>query len=260
MSLFRRLLLVLGLNVVPIAGITLASWGSATAMASYWFESLLGVILISIRIAAHRRITRKQGHYRAQLNSAGAGRTGTPAKTSKTTFLAEYLTTGLVFSLAHGFFLAFFSLVTRQTPDIEALRTGIGVIATLQLVGFAFDMLGLRERPFAWVKHLAQASLGRIVLIHLALIAGVALAAIFAKNDLFLLPFAGLKLLADLGGVFRFGVREDTVPGWLPGVVDKLKPGDSFEAYLARERERERVQAQVDEVAVPAGSSGHRSK
>ncbi len=260
MSLLRRLLLTLGLNAVPIAGITIASWGSATAMASYWIESLIGVVLISIRIAAHRRSTRKQGHYRAQLNSGGTVRIGSSTHAGKTTFLAEYLTTGLVFTLAHGFFLAFFALVTRQIPDPEALRTGIGAIATLQLLGFAFDMLNLRERPFAWVKHLAQVSLGRIVLIHLALIAGVALAAIFAKNDLFLLPFAVMKLLADLAGVFRFGVREDAVPGWLTGFINKLKPGAGFEAYLASERERERAQGLVDEAVAPAGPTGRRSK
>lgn len=259
MSLLRRLLLTLGLNAVPIAGITIASWGSATAMASYWFESLLGVFLISIRIAAHRRSTRKQGHYRAQLNSGGTVRVGSPTHTGKTTFLAEYLTTGLVFTLAHGFFLAFFAFVTNQTPDLEALRTGIGAIATLQLVGFAFDMLNLRERPFAWLRHLAQLSIGRIVLIHLALIAGVALAAIFAKNDLFLLPFAVMKLLADIAGVLRFGVREDVVPGWLPGVMNKLKPGGDFEAYLASERERERAQALIDEAAAPERSTGRKS-
>ncbi len=259
MPLLRRVLLALGLNAVPIAGITLASWGSATAMASYWFESLLGVLLVGIRIAAHRRITRKQGHYRAHLNS-GAATTGARANASKVTFLAEYLTTGLVFTLAHGFFLAFFMLVTRLPPDLDALRTGISVTAALLLIGFAFDMLGLRERPFAWVKHLAQASLGRIVLIHLALIAGVAQAAIFAKNDLFLLPFAGLKLLADLGGVFRFGVREDTVPERLTVTIDKLKPGGDFEAYLASERERERMQALVDEAVAHTNPTGRRSK
>jgi hypothetical protein len=68
-----------------------------------------------------------------------------------------------------------------------------------------------------------------------------------------------MKLLADIAGVLRFGVREDVVPGWLPGVMNKLKPGGDFEAYLASERERERAQALIDEAAAPERSTGRRS-
>ena len=55
----RRLLPAVGINGVPIAGVFLAGWDGATALSLYWWENLIGSVLIALRILVHRVLTRK---------------------------------------------------------------------------------------------------------------------------------------------------------------------------------------------------------
>ena len=68
----------------------------------------------------------------------------------------------------------------------------------IQLVGFAWDARMLAERPFAWIKTLAQRSLGRVVLVHLAILGGMFLTASRPHPERFFLVFGVLKLVTDL--------------------------------------------------------------
>src|SRR5437660_1381164 len=95
-----RLLIAIGINAVIIWGVGWEGWSGATALTVYWFENLFGSILVAVRIAIHRWLTRKRGHFRAQL-----GVTTTGPKGGFDSFLSEFLAGSLAFTLGHGVFL-----------------------------------------------------------------------------------------------------------------------------------------------------------
>ena len=78
----RRLVPLVGVNAVPVAGVFLAGWDGATALSLYWWENLIGSLLIALRIVVHRALSRKRGHWRLQIsleaNGAGVDRAAGP--------------------------------------------------------------------------------------------------------------------------------------------------------------------------------------
>jgi hypothetical protein len=266
------LLRVLGLNAVPIGGVMLAGWSTGTGLALYWCETLLGTATNALRIALHRRFTGKRGHYRGQLgveiNPGKAGeseprareaRRPRRAKTQWRSFLTEYLVGSLVFTFAHGLFLVLIlGAVVKSWPTRDDMLYGLAGIALFQVGGVAFDLLSLRQWPFARLKREVQSAMGRVVLVHLAIIFGMALVVWLEKPGSFFWVFGGLKTLSDIGGLFaaRSGVQATSSgapPKWAKSVVAKLAPGEDFDVYWQRESEREQREAAADEEVMPAG-------
>src|SRR6185295_3720279 len=54
---------LVGLNSVPVVGVLAVGWSDGTALALYWCESVLGALLVALRIRLHRKATNKRGHY-----------------------------------------------------------------------------------------------------------------------------------------------------------------------------------------------------
>ena len=257
---------VLGLNAVPVGGVMLAGWSTGTGLALYWCETLLGTATNALRIALHRRWTGKRGHNRGQLGvevNAGESppaarrklRSGR-AKTQWKSFLSEYLTGSLVFTLAHGLFLAIIlGAVVKSWPEKEDLLYGLAAMALFQVGGLVFDLFSLREWPFARLKVQVQSAMGRVVLVHVAIIFGMGLVIWLDKPGSFFWVFGGLKTLSDIGGLFaaRSGVAtasSGAPPKWAKSVVAKMAPGEDFDLYWQREREREQREAAEDEEVV----------
>jgi hypothetical protein len=234
MPALRQLLLALGLNVVPIAGVTLGGWSLATAMVLYWFENVINTVLMTITIFAHQRQTNKRGHwvsYTVDETRMGKRR----RRQGQMPFYKSFLMQSGLFTLVHGIFLFFFIFVTQTPIESESLRNGLIVVAGFQGLNFAFDLIGIGDRPFAWVKRVSEGMLGRVVLIHLALILGV-----FAGAQFFV-PFAVMKLLADVASVIGHTVKykeSETPPAWLTPLMNRLRPGEDFAAYWAEEHRR----------------------
>jgi len=241
---------------VPIAGFAIGGWNSATALVVYWVENVIGSLLIALRILLHQRLTHKQGHYRVQLNTTTTTRNGKARSVSyrkaNTTFLVEFLVTSILFTAAHGLFLGILLGVMQAPIDSNAVLGGVGLVAAFQLISFVIDVMSIKTRPFAWIKQVSQFALGRVVLVHLAIIAGVFLAVFLSNNAAFVVPFAALKLLSDLSNGVSMGVKgERAAPAWLIRVMDTIKPGkkpgEDFATYLVTERERGRAEAALDE-------------
>lgn len=262
------LLRVLGLNAVPVGGVMLAGWSTGTGLALYWCETLIGTATNALRIALHRRMTGKRGHYRGQLgveiNSGDSqpARRSARGKTQWRSFLTEYLVGSLVFTFAHGLFLAIIlGAFLKSWPAKQDLLYGLAGIAVFQVGGLAFDLLSLREWPFARLKVQVQSAMGRVVLVHLAIIFGMALVFWLEKPGSFFWVFGGLKTLSDIGGLVgaksgaSAGVAASPAapPKWAKRVVAKIAPGEDLDLYWQREREREAREAAEDEEVMPAG-------
>jgi len=244
-----RLLLVVVVNGIVIYGIGWAEWNGATALAVYWIETIVGGLLGAARIWLHRRWTRKKGHYRAQLGVTVGGEGNAKPINS---FFVEYLTLIIVFSVGHAVFLGFFLYgILKQHPDPVLLKQGALAVVLCQIVGFLADLSTLHTMPFAVLKRMAGASAGRVVLIQFAIIGGMFLAAMSNRNENFLIPFAILKLLADVAGAFSSLPQRKTAPRWMVRLINWIWPKTDFEQYLAAEAIKDEKQEAQDEEVMP---------
>ena len=261
------LLRVLGLNAVPVGGVMLAGWSTGTGLTLYWCETLIGTATNALRIALHRRLTGKRGHYRGQLgveiNAADSPPPRRPsrARTQWRSFLTEYLVSSLVFTFAHGLFLAIIlGAFLKSWPAKDDLLYGLAAIALFQVGSLGFDLLSLRDWPFARLKLQVQSAMGRVVLVHVAIIFGMALVFWLDKPGSFFWVFGGLKTLSDVGGLVgaKSGAQAGLAaapaapPKWAKNIVAKIAPGEDFDLVWQRERERAAREAAEDEEVVPA--------
>lgn len=256
-----RFLLPFAVNAVPAVGLFAEGWSAGTVLALYWFENLLGSVLVGLRIALHRRLTGKRGHFRPQLGVQVTSGSGSRAKEHRfRSFLSEFLTGALAFNLAHGVFLAI--LLGAVLPDVggpgagvecASLGQGAAALAALLALGFGIDLVGLRDRPFVWVRERARYALSRAVVIHMAIILGMFGTMVLAKPMAVFSVFIALKTLLDLSSSLPQWNPEQP-PGWLARAMDRLKkPGkeEDFATYWQRTREEERRTAEDDEQVGP---------
>ncbi len=251
---------LLGINAIPLAGVFVGGWSGATALSLYWWENLIGCVLVSIRLLLHRRWTRKRGYERLHLTLASRDGGGAPARPWKPgqrqrihrpgSFVREFAVAALAATVVHGLLLWFVvARVLERSPDGEALRQAVLGVAALQLAVFLFDLRGLRQRPFAWVREQAQTTLNRVTLIHLFLIVGTWVA-LKSETVTFFGPFAVLKGMADVGNLLaRSGVNLDgpEAPGWLAATMERISPGRGFAQYWRELKAEERRLAVEDE-------------
>jgi hypothetical protein len=260
----RRVLPLLGVNLVPVGGVFLADWSPATALTLYWCENLLGSLLVAARIALHRTSTGKRGHRRLQLSlhshNETAERSGRRRKRFankdgvRGSFLGEFLLVAGAGTVVHGLLLwAILRKLLESGPRSDDLRTGAIAMATMLVGGFLVDLVGIRRRPFAWIRELAQQAANRVTLIHLALIAGFWFG-VKQGGITFFGPFVVLKALAEVGtALSHVGVRVDVEqpPGWLTASMNRLRgDGADFAEHWRESREQERrLLARDEEVA-----------
>jgi hypothetical protein len=274
----RRLLPVAGANAVPVAGVFLAGWDGATALTLYWWENLVGSLLIAVRILVHRLLTRKRGHWRLQISLAahnergGGGRApqgrapqgrapqgGRGADGARPgSFLGEFLAAGLAATAVHGLML--WVVVRRllgEGPEAEQLRAGVLAVAGFQVLGLAIDLVGIRDRPFSWIRKIAETGVQRVTLVHLVVIVGWWVSLKRGGLDGFFGPFAVLKALADFGtalSILGVNVYTEEAPGWLTATMRRIAPGrGDFAEYWRGRREEERRLHERDEEVVPEG-------
>jgi len=171
-----NLLFVLPANAVPLYGVKLLGWSATTVLVLYWFENLLIAAFTCIRIAVHRKLTRKHGHWRpGQLGLLVNG------KPSQAGLLGEYATMSFVFTLAHGIFVAMIVLVVGDNYSDDAMwqfsgaqfRQGAGWIAMVLALELALDMVGIRRLSYAALKSAVQVRVGRVFVLHLTIILGM---------------------------------------------------------------------------------------
>ena len=223
----RALITALGLNAVPAAGWFLGDWSAGTTLVIYWLETLIGTLLVGMRIVLHRRIRPSQGHWAYQAPHGPE-----PHKTisSRSTYLTFFLVPALVFTLAHGVFLAVLgwmmiskTLGPEAKIDRDHLIAGLIGILLFQVADFLMDMIWLRARSFAWIERLGQIGLSRVIVIHLTIIGGMAAVMFTGANRHFFGVFIFLKTMLNASLVLPQW-KPETPPAWLSNMMDRIKP------------------------------------
>jgi hypothetical protein len=220
----RSFITALGLNAVPAAGWFLGEWSAGTMLVLYWLETLIGTLLVGIRIAIHRRLRPSKGHWDYKAPE------GQQQKTSnRSSYLAAFLVPALVFTFAHGVFLAALGgmmiandkLTAEVRIDSHNLFAGLTGILLFQVIDFVVDLIGLRDRPFAWIERLGQVSLSRVIVVHLTIIGGMAAVMFTGANRNFFGVFIFLKTMLNLSLVVPQW-KPKTPPVWLSSVMDRI--------------------------------------
>ena len=149
---------------------------------------------MALRIAEHRRLTGAAGHGRAQLGTVVTTSSGRDEQEVKfRSFLAEFLVTTMVFCAGHGFFLGFVLGFVLEGPDPEAVRQGAIAITLCHAIAVTVDRFTIANWPFAKLKDQAQRLMGRVTLVHIALVGGTWFAATSDSKDAFFSVFVWLK-------------------------------------------------------------------
>jgi Family of unknown function (DUF6498) len=219
-----RLAETLGLNSLPVVGVVAGDWSWATVLSVYWAENLIAAVLIGLRLWLHARWR--------------AGADDVPSDGLKAPGL--FLGTTLAFNLAHGLFLALvFAGLLKAWPDVATLQQAILVLFVMQGLAFGLDLWSLEQWPVARVNERADHLLGRVVLVHLSIIAGMVGYAVFDTEWAFFAVFAGFKVLSDAATLLpRAAVATDAKapPRWLTAVMRRFptQNGETFEQYWAR--------------------------
>jgi hypothetical protein len=167
-------------------------------------------------------------------------------------FLSSFLLIMLVFSAAHGVFLGFILALAppfqRAGTDFAQVRAALLPLSGFLLLGFFGDLIGIRQRPFAWIRRMRDYTLQRMVVIHLTIIFGMLAAAIFHGPSGLLAVFVVLKLLLDLNSWLPQRSPERP-PGWLARIFDRLRSPDqpTFSEFWTKERRQEQEGAEAAE-------------
>ncbi|PQP40015.1 DUF6498-containing protein [Mycolicibacterium austroafricanum] len=249
-SRIAHVVTVLAVIAVPAVGWFVEGWSGATTLVVYWFETLAGALLIAVRIVLHRRWTPRRGHYRYEPPTTNR-RSPTTAS-----FLAGFLITTLVFTAAHGLFLAVILFLANHNGqqglseiDWRSIGYGCLLIVGLLCVDLIMDVAHLRRWSFWQIELTAQRAFSRVIVVHLTLIFGLfGLMATGASSALFGI-FVALKTLAALS--FTLPQWEPSrPPEWLSRVMNRVpsaQPEKRFEESWAEDRAGERARRERNE-------------
>ena len=267
-SKLGAVVLALLINAVPLVGVLYFEWSAINVLVLYWFENLMIGFCTLIRLVLHRRWTRKRGYWR-HSNRLGIQVNNKPAEMG---LIGEYATGTFGFTLGHGIFVGAIAMIVHQNyPDqpmwqlswAQVFRGAMAIAAFLG-IELVIDLTRIRSASFAAIRDYAQARMGRIIVLHLAIIFGMMGMAWSGSPMAVLYVLIGLKTLADLLGVATRGAPKiedsDTPPPvWTMKMADKLgKDKGGATGFLKKweaERDQVRKNAIEDEKPMPADAS-----
>jgi hypothetical protein len=166
---------VLLINAVPLVGIRYFGWLATTVVILYWWENLLTAVFTCARIAVHRHLTRKRGHWRGGV----LGMRPYDAPQTQPTLLGEYGQRALFGVLAWGVIIGVIGLEVsgRGDPSWELpgkwLGETLASVFAAKMLEFLLDVPTLRTRSFAWIKAYAGQRLGQALVMGFIMFLGL---------------------------------------------------------------------------------------
>ncbi len=257
MARLIQFLTTLAVNAVPALGWFLGHWNAGTTLAVYWFENIAASLFIALRIIIQSRVAPMRGHF--HYEPAKDARTGTKPGT----FLSGFLPVTLIFSGAHGFFLAVLIFLMTHNGrgaevrlDFPEVLRGCGLVLLFLVVDFLVDLCTIKRRPFRWIEALAKYNLGRVIVVHMSIIIGMVAGGIMGGARGFFAVFVTLKTLADLSTLLP-QYDPAVPPRWLCALMDKVPnntgQGRSFAEFWVKDKrdESERLRKNDEPMAPP---------
>ena len=244
-----QFLAMLGVNAVPALGWFVEGWGGGTTLAIYWFENVAACLFVAARIALHQHWNPLRGHF------AHSPREGTKHGRGQS-FLGGFTMISLVFSAAHGFFLAMIILVLTHNGkgdevefSLRDMGIGCGNVLVFLTVNFAADLPGLRKWTFLRIEQMAERNLARVIIVHMTIIFGMLGVAMTNATKAFFGVFIALKTMNDLNSVIPQWDPEKP-PAWLCSIMNKIPsahPGEKFEDFWVKDKAAERARRAANE-------------
>jgi hypothetical protein len=244
-------------NAVPLVGVLYFEWSAINVLVLYWFENLMIACCVFIRLLLHRFWTRKRGYWR-RTNRLGIQINNKPATMG---LIGEYAVASFGFTLAHGIFVGGIAMIVHQNyPDqpmwqLSWPQVSRGALAIAAFLGIelAIDLMTIRRASFAAIRDYAQARMGRVVVLHLAIIFGMMAMAMSNSPMGVLYVLIALKTGSDLLSIATRGAPKaedsDTPPPvWTMKMADKLGKDKGGAAGFLRKWQDEREQARRDAV------------
>jgi hypothetical protein len=242
MNWLARLSLLVGLNAVPVVGVAWAGWTNATALVLYWCETVILVLLVTVRIDLHRRWTKKRGHYCETLvKTTRNGLTNTERRIGH--FSTSFIAVALMFAIVQGIFLSFILHKAQLLDKVSftQLSQGLAATAVFLCLGLFIDLAGLRERPFAWIRDMSKAVLWRVFLVQIVIIVGVIGSSWLGLPRAVLITFVVLKLYTD--ATSQLGQYDPAeAPAWMVRLL-----GEGFGRYWRAVKHDDQVRAAAEE-------------
>lgn len=175
-------------NLVPVYGVLALGWKVAPIMVFYWTENLV------VGFFNVMKMRRAQG----PVNAAGMTLNGQPVtEGSRRALILFFILHYGLFTLVHGVFvLVLFGPGMRLGREL-----GLALLALAASHGYSYrrNFIGAGEYTRASFARLFWQPYARIVVMHVTILAGGALAAAMGSPLGALLVLVGLKTLIDLG-------------------------------------------------------------
>jgi Family of unknown function (DUF6498) len=255
------LLFALLVNAIPLYGVRNLGWSASTVVALYWSENLALAFFTCARIALHRRLTRKRGHWRG-------GTIGVKVNNQLVTggLLKEYAVLAFPFTLVHGIFVIAFVGIGASNHSESAWQfsrvqytQGLQWILAALALEFVLDAATMRSRSFAWLKAYVGKRTGRVLIMHFVIIIGMFAMMAMDSPYAMLYVLIGFKTLWDVfASSSSANPRELPMepPAWVLRTAERLgKDGGGARKARAdwqRNREEQIRAAVEDEQVMPA--------
>lgn len=244
MSRIPHVLAVLAVLAVPFIGWFVEGWSGGTTLAVYWFETVAGCLLVSLRVLLHQRWKPLYGHfgYHASVSYRSSDRTR--RRRQFASFVGGFTVTTMAFCAVHAVFLGTAILLLQQNGkgalariDWDSVATGCLIVFAFLVVDFAVDLLSLRTWSFWRIEQLANRGLSRVIVVHLVIVLGFIGVALTDAPDALFGVFVVLKTMASLSFVLPH-YEPATAPAWLSGLMNRVPnthPGERFEDFWAED-------------------------
>ncbi len=206
-------IVLLGVNMIPVAGVLYLDWHVLDVLLIYWAENVVIGIINVFRMALAKE-DRGTGDPRTDIElrkaiAADPERWETAhervRRDRKITMIPFFILHYGVFSAGHLIFLFYIFDPSDDVPgfisvfgyDFSPVLIGIGAIAVSHLYSFFSNFIGRREFLHTSPKQLMQRPYGRVMALHVAIVAGGALVQTLGEPVHLLVILVFAKTLLD---------------------------------------------------------------